>query len=54
MGPRFKVSFERPEKRRIDHAIPGLVVQPDIHSSSAAAAPRWEGLVRRLAGHSNE
>ena len=26
MGPRFKVSPERPEKRGIDLAIPGLVV----------------------------
>ena len=26
MGPRFKVSSERPEKRGIDLAIPGLVV----------------------------
>ena len=25
-GPGFKVSFERPEKRGIDLAIPGLVV----------------------------
>ena len=25
-GPRFKVSSKRPEKRRIDLAIPGLVV----------------------------
>ena len=25
-GPRFKGSSERPEKRRIDLAIPGLVV----------------------------
>ena len=25
-GPRFKVSSERPEKREIDLAIPGLVV----------------------------
>ena len=26
-GPRFKVSSERPEKRGIDLATPGLVVQ---------------------------
>ena len=26
MGPRFKVSSERPEKQGIDLAIPGLVV----------------------------
>ena len=53
-GPRFKVSSKRPEKRRIDHAIPALIVQLVIHSSSAAPAQRWEGLVRGLAGHSNE
>ena len=52
-GPRFKVSSERP-KRRIDHAIPGLIVQLVIHSTTAALAPRWEGLVCGLAGHSNE
>ena len=44
-GLRFKVSSERPEKRGIDHAIPG---------TTAAPASRWEGLVCRLAGHSNE
>ena len=31
-GPRFKVLSERPEKRGIDHAIPGLIVQLVIHS----------------------
>ena len=30
-GPRFKVSSERPEKRGIDLATPGLVVQRVIH-----------------------
>ena len=53
-GPQFKVSSERPEKRGIDHAIPGLIVQLVIHSTSAAPAPSWERLVRGLAGHSNE
>ena len=51
--PRFKVSSERPEKRRIDHAIPGLIVQLVTHSTTAAPAPRWVGLVCGLAGHSN-
>ena len=37
-GPRFKVSSERPNKRGIDLAIPGLVVWRVIHYS--AAAPR--------------
>ena len=35
-GPRFKVSSERPEKRGIDLATPGLVVQrrvlEDVHN----------------------
>ena len=53
-GPRFEVSSERPEKRGIDHAIPGLIVQLVIHSTTAAPAPRWERLVCGLAGHSNE
>ena len=35
-GPRFKVSSERPEKRGIDLAIPGLVVQRVIHNTAAA------------------
>ena len=30
-GPRFKVSSERPEKRGIDLATPGLVVWSVIH-----------------------
>ena len=33
-GPRFKVSSERPEMWGIDLAIPGLVVQRVIHTSS--------------------
>ena len=49
-GPRFKVSSERPEKRGIDRAIPGLIVQFVIHSTTASPAPRWEGLVCGLAG----
>ena len=53
-GPRFKVSSERPKKREIDHTIPGLIVQLVIHSTTAAPASRLEGLVCRLAGHSNE
>ena len=35
-GPRFKVSSERPEKRGIDLAIPGLVVYRVIHYTTAA------------------
>ena len=35
-GPRFKVSSERPEKRGIDLATPGLVVQRVIHYTTAA------------------
>ena len=35
-GPRFKVSSERPEKREIDLAIPGLVVWRVIHYTTAA------------------
>ena len=53
-GPRFKVSSERPEKQGINHAIPGLVVQLVIPSTTTAPVPRWEGLVCGLAGHSNE
>ena len=53
-GPRFKVSSERPEKRGIDHAIPGMIVQLVNYSTTAAPAPRREGLVCGLAGHSNE
>ena len=53
-GPRFKISSERPEKREIDHAITGLIVQLVIHSTTPVPAPRWEGLVCGLAGHSNE
>ena len=33
-GPRFKVSSERPEKRGIDLAIPGLVVGTDIYEQT--------------------
>ena len=36
MGPRFKVSSERPKKRGIDLATPGLVVQRVIHYITAA------------------
>ena len=35
-GPRFQVSSERPEKRGINLAIPGLVVQNVIHYTTAA------------------
>ena len=53
-GPRFKVSSKRPEKRGIYRAIPGLIVQLVIHSTTAIPVPRLEGLVCALAGHSNE
>ena len=36
IGPRFEVSFERPEKRGIDLTIPGLVGQRVIHYTTAA------------------
>ena len=36
-GSRFKVSSERPEKRGIDLAIPGLLVQLVIHYATAAS-----------------
>ena len=39
-GPRFKVSSERPEKRGIDLATPGLVVQRVVHYTTAA--PHYE------------
>ena len=42
-GPRFKVSSERPEKRGIDLATPGLVVQRVIHYTTAAPRKVWEG-----------
>ena len=35
-GPQFKVSSERPEKRGIDLATPGLVVWSVIHYATAA------------------
>ena len=35
-GPRFKASSERPEKRGIDVAIPGLVGWRVIHYTTAA------------------
>ena len=35
-GPRFKVSSERPEKRGIELAIPGLVVKRVIYYTTAA------------------
>ena len=40
-GPRFKVSSERPEKRGIDLATPGLVVQRVIHYTTAAPGKLW-------------
>ena len=39
MGPQFKVSFERPEKRRIDLVIPGLVVRHILHYTIATPTP---------------
>ena len=36
MVPRFKVSCERPEKRVIDLATPGFIVQRVIHYTTAA------------------
>ena len=36
MGPRLKVSSERPEKRGIDLVIPGLVVWRDIYYTTTA------------------
>ena len=44
-GPRFKVSSERPEKRGIDLATPGLVVQRVIHYTTAAPIIAYENLV---------
>ena len=46
-GPRFKVSSERPEKRGIDLATPGLVVQRVIHYTTAApiSIGAWQGRV---------
>ena len=35
-GPQFKMSSERPEKWKIDCAIPGLVVSRVIHFTTAA------------------
>ena len=43
-GPRFKVSSERPEKRGIDLATPGLVVQRVIHYTTAAP-PKFDKYV---------
>ena len=37
MGPRLKVSSERPEKQGIDLTIPALVVWRDIHYTTAAS-----------------
>ena len=42
-GPRFKVSSERPEKRGIDLATPGLVVQRVIHYTTAAPRNALKG-----------
>ena len=39
MGPRFKVSFERPEKQAFDLVIPGLVVQHVIHYTTPTPTP---------------
>ena len=41
-GPRLKVSSERPEKRAIDLAMPGLVVSRVIHYTTIAPQ-RLEG-----------
>ena len=46
-GPRFKVSSERPEKRGIDLATPGLVVQRVIHYTTAAPY-EGEGVKSRM------
>lgn len=35
MGPRLKVSYERWEKKGIDHVIPGLIVKIVIHYTTA-------------------
>ena len=45
-GPRFKVSSERPEKRGIDLATPGLVVQRVIHYTTAAPSAVVTGALR--------
>ena len=45
-GPQFKVSSNRPEKRRVDLAIPGLVVQRDFHYTIAVPI---EKLIRSVA-----
>ena len=37
LGPRFKVSSEKPEERGIDLVITGLVVQRVIHYTTTAA-----------------
>ena len=34
MGPPFKVASERPEKREIDLATPGLVAQYVMHGTT--------------------
>ena len=44
-GPRFKVSSERPEKRGIDLATPGLVVQRVIHYTTAAPKQIKKGVI---------
>ena len=51
-GPRFKVSSERPEKREMDFAIPGLVVQRVIYYITADKWPwlchhyPWSSIIR--------
>ena len=40
MGPLFEVSSERLEKWEIDLALPGLVVQHDIHYTTATPMKR--------------
>ena len=46
-GPRFKVSSERPEKRGIDLAIPGLVVKRVYHNTDAAPSSLRKNKVRQ-------
>ena len=48
-GSRFKVSSERPEKRRIDLTIPGLVVKRVIHYTTAAPHSLAPDLQNKLA-----
>ena len=50
-GPGLK---SHPKDQRSGDSIMRLIVQLVIHSKSTTPASRWEGLVCRLAGHSNE